>query len=875
MLPKLGKLKRRLIKFFGRTHLVSKWMGFETDVPESHAPGLIVLQVDGLSRKQFEAAIANRRLPFLRKMIDQHYFTRTSFYSGIPSCTPAVQAEVMYGVKGAVPAFQFLHRETGQVFTMYDSDCAKTIVAEELSDAEPLLQDGVSLSNIYSGGSEEARCCAETADVASAFKGINPLKLLLMLMMYSFTLLRIGFLAAIEGLVAIGDMLRGLLTNGDWRSELKFVPARVLVSIVLREFVRVMVKLSIARGTPVVYANLLGYDEQSHRRGPDSAFAHWGLKGIDRVIKDIFLTARRADGRDYEVVVFSDHGQEAVRIYEFEYGQTVQQAVTKALEEGPLAERIVRNVDKATRHGSYMDQHARRLMKIKRGRVHSEQITAEELAEHVIVTAMGPIGGIYLPVPVTDNVKAEIADRLVNEQHVPLVLYCRRVSPTPEGRLSETNGDNGGNIKVMARNSRGLWNVADDIQAICGAHHRFAAEVQEDLLALCNNLNSGDLVLCGWDPEQPPVTFAHENGAHGSIGSQETRGFALFPAALAIEPRLAVTGEAFIRGVDLHAAGLDFLHARKRPAVHRVRNARTSKQDTVPNHLRVMTYNTHHCIGMDGKCRPQRIANVIAASGADVVALQEMDDNRSRSNCCDQSASIAAQLGMYHRFFPIWTGGGERYGLAILSRLPLQSVREDILTDADHRTRREARGAMWVTVETDDGRVHVLNTHLGLRAKERLQQVDELLGDRWLADIEAREPVILCGDFNAGPKSEVMKRITKRFHCAQRVADGYRPRATFASVLPLRRIDYILLSRHMVVESVEVIRNHATSVASDHLPVVAEVSVHRSSISSSRIIPASIDRSTLECEPGNPHLMGEESSQLPLDPETLTLLDDN
>ncbi|MEZ6129990.1 MAG: endonuclease/exonuclease/phosphatase family protein [Planctomycetaceae bacterium] len=822
MLPALGKLKRRLIKRFSRTQLVSRWMGFETDVPESHQPGLIVLQLDGLSRRQFEAAIANRRLPFLKRMIDRRYFTRTSFYSGIPSCTPAVQAEVMYGVKGAVPAFQFLHRRSGQVMCMYESDAAQTVVSEQLCDAEPLLKGGASFSNIYSGGCDEARCCIETADLASTFKGLNPLKLLLMLCMYSLTLVRIGILAVVECVVAIGDMLRGLVTQGDWRSEIKFVPSRVLISIVLREWVRVVVKLSIARGTPIVYVNLLGYDEQSHRRGPDSAFAHWGLKGIDGVIRDIFLTARRADSRDYEVVVFSDHGQEAARIYEFEYGQSVQQAVTKALEDTPLAERIVRNVDKAIRRGSYMDQQMRRLMKIQRGRVLPEPITADELAEHVIVTAMGPIGGVYFPVPVTDDAKAEIADRLVNQEHVPLVLYARRAP--------DTDGD----TEIMARNSRGLWKLTDDIPAVFGVHHRFAAEACQDLLALCHSPNVGDLVLCGWDPDQSPVTFSHENGAHGSIGSEETRGFALFPSALAIEPRKTSAGEAYIRGVDLHAAGLDFVKAKRREPVRGVRTVRPIRQKISPGRLRVLTYNTHHCIGMDGKCRPKRIADVIAESAADVVALQEMDDNRARTNFCDQAGEIAAQLGMYHRFFPVWSEAGERYGLAVLSKVPMQLVREETLTDADHRTRREARGAMWVTVETDDGPVHVLNTHLGLRAKERLSQVDMLLGEHWVAGIPSREPVILCGDFNAGPKSEVMRRLQMRFHCAQQIANDYRPQATFASVLPLRRIDYILLSRHLVVDSVEVIRNHATSVASDHLPVLADVLVHRQAISALR-----------------------------------------
>ncbi len=828
MLAKIGKFKRRLIRRFSRSELISRWMGFETNVPPSHEPGLIVLQVDGLSRRQFEAAVGSGRLPFLKKMIDRGYFDRMSFYSGVPSCTPAVQAEVMYGVKGAVPAFQFLHRESGKVVCMYEHDAIAEVVKQKFATADPLLKSGASFSNIYSGGSEEARCCIETADLASTFKGINPIHFLLMLLMYSFTLLRIGILAAIEVLVAVVDLVRGLWTRSDWRSEFKFVPARVLISIVLREWVRVVMKLSIARGVPVMYANLLGYDEQAHRRGPKSAFAHWGLKGIDKVIKDIFLTARRSDRRDYEVVVFSDHGQEDVVSYEFAFQQTVQQAVTKALETGPLAERIVHNIDPVLHHGSYMDQNMRRLLKIKKGRRPTATLTPKELAEHVVVTAMGPIGHVYFPVPVTDEDIAAAADTLVNEQHVPLVVYKLQTG------------------EILGRNARGLWSVAEDFETIAGSQHRFASEVQEDLLSLCDHPDIGDLILLGWDPDEPPISFAAESGAHGSIGTAETRGFALLPTIWSLKPRHTLGGEAYVRGIDLHAAGLAFLRsqsmsdviATSEPAIpehncnavpHAQQTADSSESQTSTKgtqRLRIMTYNTHHCIGMDGKCRPQRIAQVIAAAKADVVCLQEMDENRLRSNHRDQTSEIAAELGMYHRFFPVWSNDSERYGLAILSRFPIASVREDTLTDADHRTRREARGAIWVTVETDVGPVHVINTHLGLRAKERVQQVEELLSDRWLADVEQHEPVLLCGDLNAGPNSAVLQSLLKRFHCAQMLADDHQPQATFASILPLRRIDYILLSRHIVVEHVSVLKNHTTSVASDHLPLVAEVTVH-------------------------------------------------
>ncbi|MCA9013400.1 MAG: endonuclease/exonuclease/phosphatase family protein, partial [Planctomycetaceae bacterium] len=819
-----GKLRRQIAKLFSRTYLLGKWLGLEVKQPESQLPGLIVLQIDGLSRQQFEAAVAKNRLPFLKKMMNHGYFNRLSFYSGLPSTTPAVQAEVMYGVRCVVPAFQFLHRATGRVFRMCDQEAAATIVREQTAQGTPLLTGGSSYSNLYSGGSSEAEFCAETQSVRLLIKRIRPLRLCLTLFLYTFTLLRISWLALIELVIAIGDMIHGVLRR-DWKNEIRFVPARVLVSVVLREWVRIVVKLSIASGTPVVYANLLGYDEQSHRRGPASAFAHWGLRGIDGVVKDIFRFAQHADGRDYEVIVFSDHGQESVRIYEFEYGKSIQQAVTDVLRHGPLAQRIVRSLDGNPESHRRFQHWRRRNPDLHNRENESDRLTPKQLSDEVIVTAMGPIGHVYVPVALTDAAKAEYAACLVQQENVPLVLY----------RCSDQ--------QVFGRNRQGLWNVREDSAMICGIDHKFVNEIRDDLITLCAHPDSGDLIISGWDPEQRPLTFVQENGAHGSLGFQETRGFALLPQHLPVRQHEIENGERFIRGLDLHAAAWHFLHpdralsASLRQPFHRtpIHFSPRVSQSTDPGALaasgmlRVMTYNIHHSMGLDGRCRPLRIADVIAESGADVVALQEVDKNRARTSFQDQAAVIASRLEMNYRFFPLLTLGQEQYGLAILSRVPMHIVREGILQQGSSGKRRESRGAMWVALEGRFGLIHLINTHLGLTKAERLCQIEELLSDRWLGDIESREPVIICGDLNAGPRSEVLKRLTMRFHCTQSIAVDHRPQATFASIFPLRQIDYILVSSHFSVSSSCVSRNHMAKAASDHLPVCAALKTDRKS----------------------------------------------
>ena len=80
---------------------------------------------------------------------------------------------------------------------------------------------------------------------------------------------------------------------------------------------------------PIIHLNFLGYDEQAHRRGPSSRFAHWTLKGIDDAVKRIWIAAHRSNRRDYDVWIFSDHGQADTKPYPVEMGETVDQAIER------------------------------------------------------------------------------------------------------------------------------------------------------------------------------------------------------------------------------------------------------------------------------------------------------------------------------------------------------------------------------------------------------------------------------------------------------------------------------------------------------------------------------------------------------------------
>jgi endonuclease/exonuclease/phosphatase family metal-dependent hydrolase len=238
--------------------------------------------------------------------------------------------------------------------------------------------------------------------------------------------------------------------------------------------------------------------------------------------------------------------------------------------------------------------------------------------------------------------------------------------------------------------------------------------------------------------------------------------------------------------------------------------------------LRIVTYNVHSCIGMDGKLSARRIARVIARTHPDIVALQELDVGRARSGHENQAQVIAHYLTMEHHFHPAIHVEEEQYGDAILSHLPMRLVKAACLPPAPGPySRREPRGALWVAVDLMGTEIQVINTHLGLWPGERLRQTEELLGENWLGDPRCQGPVILCGDFNATPGSTVCRLLRDRLDDAQVKLAAHRPRNTFSSSIPAARIDHIFLGGAIAVTAIDTPGSQLAKVASDHRPLVA------------------------------------------------------
>jgi endonuclease/exonuclease/phosphatase family metal-dependent hydrolase len=235
--------------------------------------------------------------------------------------------------------------------------------------------------------------------------------------------------------------------------------------------------------------------------------------------------------------------------------------------------------------------------------------------------------------------------------------------------------------------------------------------------------------------------------------------------------------------------------------------------------VRFLTYNVHSCRGLDGRLMPERIAEVIAATNADVVCLQELDVWRERTGRIHQAEVIAKALNMHYEFFPAIRAETEEYGDAILSRHGMKVARKGGLPRP--KTSLEPRGAIWVEIEDQQRKWQVLNTHFGLGRFERRVQA-RVLADEWLKEALLRPPVVFCGDLNSRSGSRVHQLLGSGLQEAQIAVHGFQ-RRTFSTWVRWVCLDYIYASRDLMVTEAQVVDTPLARVASDHFPLMARV----------------------------------------------------
>lgn len=224
------------------------------------------------------------------------------------------------------------------------------------------------------------------------------------------------------------------------------------------------------------------------------------------------------------------------------------------------------------------------------------------------------------------------------------------------------------------------------------------------------------------------------------------------------------------------------------------------------NTLRMMSYNIHNAIGLDGVTDCQRIADVINKVAPDVVAIQELDSVTGRSNHTDILQKIAEQTRMHRTFATAIDYDGGKYGIGMLSKEKPLSVRRMALPG------REEKRALLIA---EFGNYIFACTHFSLTEADRATSL------AIIRDVAKtyKKPFFIAGDWNLTPDSPLFTEIQKDF-----VLLTNPKRFTFPADAPDSCIDYIaVLKSDAPFFSRTSAFVHEEKVASDHRPVVADV----------------------------------------------------
>lgn len=228
--------------------------------------------------------------------------------------------------------------------------------------------------------------------------------------------------------------------------------------------------------------------------------------------------------------------------------------------------------------------------------------------------------------------------------------------------------------------------------------------------------------------------------------------------------------------------------------------------------LTVASYNIHGCVGRDGRRDVVRVARVIESLEADIIALQEVESRRPSPGEPLQMDVLGHLVGLTAISGPTIERADGHFGNALLTRLPIRTVRKLDLTFR----RREPRGAIDVDLDVAGTPVRVIGTHLGLLPRERRHQVQRIL--ETVAD-QQEGLTVLLGDINEWLVSgRPLRWLHRRFgEC--------HARRTYPAWFPVFALDRIWVHPKDAMLSFEAKTTLDARAASDHLPVRAELSV--------------------------------------------------
>jgi hypothetical protein len=264
---------------------------------------LLIVQIDGLSRPVLERALAEGRMPFLRRLLERGGHRLHPMSVGLPTSTPAFQMAAMYGVRPDIPGFHYHDkRRRSDVYFPRAGDAA-AVEERHAAGRRGIMANGSAYGCVFTGGAVNN---VFSFAMLKRPSGDGLLRLLSAIVVLVWVVAK----SLVVSLVAIGRAVLGLIADPvnaprGW----KLLAIKVGISVWVRELFTLSASRDLYNGAPAVYVNYLDYDVVSHAYGPRDRRALRALRPVDRAIHQLWRTLRRVPEHEYDLYVLSDHGQ--------------------------------------------------------------------------------------------------------------------------------------------------------------------------------------------------------------------------------------------------------------------------------------------------------------------------------------------------------------------------------------------------------------------------------------------------------------------------------------------------------------------------------------------------------------------------------------
>ena len=515
-----------------------------------------MLQIDALSYAELRRGIELGYCPTISKMVREEGYTLRRWFCGLPSATPYCQAGIFHGENEGIPAFRFYDKLEGRVITCNTPSGVQYI--RDRIHAPGALAGGSSYVNLLDGDAQTVALTVATRERMSVFQRLGGWRMAMLLVLHPIRLLRMGLQAVLEWLREEYERTVGELARRRTHSEGLFPFIRILSNVIVREVQTMAILLDVYLGVPVIYSTFMQYDELGHHFGPSSFQALRDLRRTDARVREIRRMIDSAGGRDYDLVILSDHGMTPSSSYRVLYGETLGKTVQRILE-GDAArrgDRALRTHESFSHTSEYADMGpqvveavaqvtpaSQRTFRRALGRFRDwlrskyglrELILPEkyriEQDHEVVVTYSSCLALLYF-VDVTKRLDlTEIArdPRRAN-------LYLELLGHPGVGLLGTISGPS-----VHLESTTGRAIIVDGrVEVLEGRNPLERYESSELVVRAVEHLvsqsNAGDITIFGAYDGYEIVSFDDQIGAHGAAGGNQLHPFLIGPSHLHLE----------------------------------------------------------------------------------------------------------------------------------------------------------------------------------------------------------------------------------------------------------------------------------------------------------------------------------------------------